>query len=126
MANAFEPGMYKPEPRQCALLLARLLEAKGETRSRALTRARISELTLKRLWVRNEVTAGLLRAVNEWLTHAGWVVFRAGGSYAALQISVIESWPRTSSKRLAGELREVQRGTFDFGPLERLLTAAWD
>ena len=43
---------YKPSPRECALLLLRLIEVRGETRSGRMTRLRLAEATLKDLWNR--------------------------------------------------------------------------
>jgi hypothetical protein len=38
-----------------------------------------------------------------------------------VKTSVVESWPRVTSKRLRADLLKVAQGTFDFATLERLL-----
>jgi hypothetical protein len=40
-----------------------------------------------------------------------------------VKTSVVESWPRTTSKRLSADLLEVAQGTYNFSKLERLLPA---
>lgn len=37
--------------------------------------------------------------------------------------SVVENWPRVTSKRLSADLLEVAQGAYDFSTLERLLPA---
>jgi hypothetical protein len=44
-----------------------------------------------------------------------------GSTYAAVQIRVVENWPRVAAKHLADELGEMQRGEFDFAESEKLL-----
>ena len=118
--------LYKPTARECALLLAHLLLLKGESRTRTVSQARLSQLTLRRLWIRSEITDILIREVNEWLSHAGWVIFSTGTAYAAVRLDKVETWGRTSSKRLATELADVALGRFNFSPLEELLLPVTD
>ncbi len=47
----------------------------------------------------------------------------ADSTYAAVKTSVVESWPRVTSKRLSADLLEVAQGSFAFSSLERLLPA---
>ncbi|MFK4488505.1 hypothetical protein [Bradyrhizobium sp. USDA 336] len=102
-----------PDAQECAILLL-LLARSGENRAKEITRFRLSEITLKRLWHRNRITDDLLRDVHEWLARAGWAIFFAGGLYALVRVDVVENWVRLSSKKLAGELEQVSNGTFDF------------
>jgi len=98
-----------PDARECAILLLLLAQSQ-----QSITRYRLSELTLKRLWQRNRVTDDLLKEVQEWLARADWTIFYAGGMYAIVRIDAIENWDRLSSKKLANELRQVANGTFDY------------
>jgi hypothetical protein len=111
--------MYKPSPREAALLLLQALEAKGDQRERPLTRARLSRLTLTRLWNREQLNEAWMRDVNEWLLSAGWLLINAGATYGVVKTSVIENWPRVASKHIE-DLDQVAQGDFDFSTLEPL------
>src|SRR6185437_1235547 len=115
--------MYKSTPREAALLLLHALKAKGDQRGKPLTRARLSRLTLGRLWNREQLNEAWIRDVNEWLLSAGWLLINAEATYGVIQTSVIESWPRVASKHIE-DLDQVGRGNFDFSTLEPLLQAA--
>jgi hypothetical protein len=39
-----------------------------------------------------------------------------------LRTSVVESWPRVTSKRLSADLLKVAQGSYDFSTLEHLMT----
>ena len=51
--------------------------------------------------------------VAEWLSGAGVTLFFAGSTYGLVRTSVVESWPRVTSKRITEDLRAVAQG----GPL---------
>jgi hypothetical protein len=91
----------------------------GEQRD--ISRVRLAEITLKRLWGRHRLTDDFLAEVQEWLFRAGWALFYAGTTFAMVKTKAVEGWPRVSSKRLRGELDEVARGEFDFERYFRLL-----
>jgi hypothetical protein len=112
--------MYKPTPREAAMLLLYALEERGQRRGKPLTRARLSRLTLNRLWNREQLNEAWLRDVNEWLLSVGWLVIDAEATYGVIKTSVIENWPRVASKRIE-DLDQVGRGNFDFSNLEPLL-----
>ena len=114
-------GLYKPTARQCALLLLRLIEVKEQEMGRAVSRLRIAEVSLKRLWGRRRISPEFTEEVAEWVSDAGITLFYAGSTFAIVTTSVVESWPRVTSKRLSADLQEVARGSFDFSTLERLL-----
>jgi len=116
-------GLYKPTARECALLLLRLIEVKEQERQREVSRLRIAEISLKRLWGRRRISPEFAEEVAEWLSGADFTLFFAGTTYAVVKTSVVESWPRTTSKRLSADLLEVARGAYNFSELERLLPA---
>ena len=58
----------------------------------------------------------------EWLSGADITLFFAGSTYALVRTSVVENWPRVTSKRLSADLLEVAQGTFEFSKLEHLMT----
>ena len=62
--------------------------------------------------------------VAEWLSGAGVTLFFAGSTYAVIKASVVESWPRVTSKRISADVRAVAQGTFDFSRLEHLLAVS--
>lgn len=110
--------MKKLRPRlldaqECALLLLRLLEMRNEE-SPAVSRVRLSELTLRRLWGRDRISRELFEETQEWLSRGGWSLFYARTTYAAVRTSAVLSWSRLSSKRMAEELKQIRDGDFDF------------
>jgi hypothetical protein len=98
-----------PDARECAILLLLLIDTRANT-----TRVRISEITLKRLWSRHRLTDDFLNEVFEWMFRAGWSLFYAKTTFAAVKITVVENWPRLSSKRMAAEIKRVEEGVFEF------------
>jgi hypothetical protein len=105
---------YKPDPQECAILLILLLQAKAIESGKENTRARLSAMTLKRLWGRHRLPDDFLREVEEWMFRAGWALFYAGTTFAAVKTRSVEGWPRVSSKHLATELDKVAEDRFDF------------
>jgi hypothetical protein len=111
-----------PSPRECALLLLLLIKGKEDETGKPLSRFRVAELTLRRIWGRRRITPELVEDVNEWLDRADRVLFFAGSSYGVILTSAVESWSRISSKRIQAEIDAVLAGTFDFSALERLVS----
>ena len=114
----------RPDERECAMLIAHLLATKQDEVAREVNRARLSELTLRRLFRRQRILPDFLAEVQEWLFRAGWVLFFAGTTYAVVNIKVIDGWGRVSSKRIGKDLNQVARGQFKFEKLEKLLLAS--
>jgi hypothetical protein len=110
--------MYKPTGQEAALLLRLALKKRGDARGKEMTRARLSRLTLKLLWNREDLTEAWLAEVNEWLLSAGWKLFYAGTTFGVVKTSVVENWPRVPSKILETQIEELKRGEFDFAQLE--------
>jgi hypothetical protein len=100
------------------LLATRQQEVGGK---REVTRARLSEITLQRLFKRRRISPELLAEVQEWLFRIGWVLFFAGTTYAVVKMTVVDGWGRISSKRIRSDLEKVGRGEFDYDSLEHLL-----
>jgi hypothetical protein len=109
------PRPYQPDAMECAILL--LLLVGPEER----TRARLAEITLKRLWSRRRLRDEFLREVQEWLFRAGWALFYAGTTFGVIKTKSVEGWPRVTSKDLEANLKKVVRGQFDFGRHYHLL-----
>jgi hypothetical protein len=108
-----------PTPQECALLLLRLLELRNE--ENPVSRVRLSELTLRRLWTRGRLSDDFLNEVQEWLSRGGWTLFFAQSTYAVVKTNVVLSWSRLASKRMNEDIQKVRQGTFDFGELVRLI-----
>jgi hypothetical protein len=124
-AGAGSPGAalgQMPNAKECALLLLLLIKDKEDEIGRPLSRFRVAELTLRRIWGRRRITPELVEDVNEWLDRADRVLFLAGDSYGVIRTSAVESWVRISSKRIQAQTEAVLAGAFDFSPLERLLS----
>jgi hypothetical protein len=99
---------YQPDALECAILLMLLVQPKERTR------ARLAEITLKRLWKRRRLGDEFLREVTDWLFRAGWALFYAGTTFGMVKTKSVEGWPRVTSKELEAELEKLARGQFDF------------
>jgi hypothetical protein len=113
-------AMFKPEPREAAVILLHALDERGQRRGRPLTRARLSRLTLTKLWNREQLTENWIREVNEWLLSAGWALIQAGATFGVVKTEIVENWPRVASKHSKELLEKVACGNFDFSTLEPL------
>lgn len=113
---------YMPDARECGLLLLRLIEAKEVESGRELSRFRVAEISLRRMWGRQQITPQFVGEVNEWLFRAGRVLFFAGNSYGVILISAVESWSRLTSKLILEETNKALSGEFDFSSIEHLLS----
>ena len=103
-------------------MIVHLLAARQqELGNREVTRARLSEITLQRLFKRQRISPEFLAEVQEWLFRVGWILFFAGTTYAVVKMKVVDGWGRISSKRIQAELEKVGRGEFDYDSLEHLL-----
>jgi hypothetical protein len=99
-----------------------LIASKERELGREVTRLRVAEITLKRLWGRSRLSPELIEEISEWLLSAGVALFFTGSTYALIRAPVVESWTRVSSKRLNDDLRLVAEGRFDFSRLEGLFS----
>jgi hypothetical protein len=123
-----EPAVprHMPDAKECALLLLRLIQAKEEDSGKLLSRFRVAEISLRRMWGRHRITPDFVDDVNEWLQRAGRVLFYAGNSYGVILVSAVESWSRLASKWIAPEVEQALAGTCDFTALEGLLNVRED
>jgi hypothetical protein len=100
--------MFQANAREAALLVLHLMDHGGMDR-RPVSRARLTEITIRRLWGRTRVPEGFLLDVQEILLGAGWALFWAGSSYAIIKVAAVEGWPRISSKRIENDLERLSR-----------------
>jgi hypothetical protein len=108
-----------PDPKESAILLLLLVGTRPST-----TRVRLSETTLKRLWLRHRLKDEFLADVTEWLFRAGWALFYAKSTFALVKTTVVTDWPRLSSKRMDAALSDVEDGRFDFANYTDFFNAA--
>jgi hypothetical protein len=102
---------HQPSARQCALLILRLMQAREEEVHREVSRARISQNTLRRLCGRSQLGNDLLLEVQEFLLASGWALFCVGPThYAIVKLKAVEGWGRISSNRINDDLTAVSRG----------------
>jgi hypothetical protein len=137
-ANVSKPGaseaasdQWKPRGRptewQAALLILRLVQAReAEFRKRGLkrnvSRARISQNTIRTLCGRSQISNDFLTEVQEYLLAAGWALFYIGPTYyGIIKLESVQGWSRISSKRIADDLNKVQRGEFKWEQYKELL-----
>jgi hypothetical protein len=118
---------HLPTEWQCALLICLLIRAREEEfekkgLERKVSRARISQNTIRRLCGRSQIANDFLLEVQEFLLAAGWALFCVGPThYAIIKLESVQGWSRISSKRIADELKLVPRGTFPWKKYEDLL-----
>jgi hypothetical protein len=121
-----------PNEWQCALLIVLLIqtrqeELKSRRMGRNITRARISQNTIRKLCLRSQLSSEFLLAIQEHLLAAGWALFCIGPThYAVIKVASTQGWGRISSKRIEEELGQVARGTFVWRDHEQLLLAGGD
>jgi len=108
------------------MLFLKLVDEREKRRDKAMTRAQISEGSLKRLWKRERFSDQFLGEVQDWLLSAGWALFYAGGVYGAVKIDAVANWPTLASSRIASVLDRVALAKFKFTELEYLLSAGDD
>src|ERR1700722_16980181 len=113
--------MNKLSSREAALILLYALAERGQRRGKELTRARVSPVSLKRLWNRENLNEAWLAEVNDWLLSAGWTLLHAGTTFGVVKKSVVENWPRIASKHIQDVLDQISRDEFDFSRLEGVL-----
>jgi hypothetical protein len=126
-----EADQWKPPGRptewQVALLILRLVQAreaefKEKGLKRNMSRARISQNTIRRLCGRSQISNEFLIEVQEYLLAAGWALFYIGPTYyGVIKLESVQGWGRISSKRIAGDLHKVQRGEFKWEQYKDLL-----
>jgi len=112
---------HLPNAQECAIILLYLIEARGRD-SQPITRVRLSELTLRRLWSRNRLPSEFLEEIQEWLSRGGWSLFFAQSTFAAIKTSAVQNWVRVSSKLMADDLDLIERGEFDFEKYAHLIS----
>jgi hypothetical protein len=114
---------HQPSARECALLILRLMQAREqEVMGREVSRARISQSTLRSLCGRSQITNDLLLEIQEFLLAGGWCLFCVGPThFAIIKRKAVEGWARIASGRIKDEVTAVLRGQYDFQRLEPLL-----
>src|SRR5436309_1070418 len=80
------------DPRQAAILVLRNIELRNQTRDKPMTRAQFTVPMLKRLLNRPRLAPEFVEEVSAWLAVAGWCLFNAGPTYAAIRISAVKNW----------------------------------
>jgi hypothetical protein len=121
---------HMPNASQAAILLLLLVFSRekqaneGKTQPTTISRFRVSEGTLKRVWLRTRISSGFVEEVQERLLLAGWALIYAGATYAMIKVTAVEGWIRLSSRRIAPELEAVKNGTFEFASHRHLLTVS--
>jgi hypothetical protein len=122
--SAKDIGRYhQPSARECALLILRLMQAREqEVIGREVSRARISQSTLRILCGRSQIANDLLLEIQELLLAAGWCLFCVGPThFAIIKRKAVEGWARIASGRIKDEVTAVLHGQYDFERLEPLL-----
>jgi hypothetical protein len=117
-------GPIEPTPYEASLLIIHLLHTRDEEKESALTRFRLSELTLKRICCRPRLHPEFLSELQDWLLRAGWALFFADRSYGVIKLDAVDAWTRLGSKRIRADLDAVIKGNFDFKPVAARVDAS--
>ena len=113
---------YRPTPDQCAALLSEMMHAHGSLHGKAVTRARLSLKTLRRVCCRRALRDKFFEDLATALLDWGWVFITGPNDrYGLLAETSLEGWTRVTSASIAEVLKEVRRGEFDFDALEERL-----
>ena len=121
-----------PTSQQSALLIALLIDAREKELEskggrRRISRARISQNTIRKLCRRAHLPDSFLQDLQLQLLAAGWALFCASPShFGVVKVESVQGWGRISSKRIARHLDQVARGSFPWKEYEHLLLAAGD
>src|ERR1700758_2927913 len=98
---------YLANPREAAILLLRSIELRDEDRDNPMTRVQLTSRMLRSLWNRPRLSPNFLEEVSAWLAVAGWCLFNAGATFAAIRFNSVKDWPRLGIKRIKDELDGV-------------------
>jgi hypothetical protein len=115
---------------QCTLLILLLIEAREKElqargRRRSITRARISQNTIRRLCGRAHLPDAFLWDLQQHMLAAGWALFPISPAhFAVIKLESVQGWGRISTKRIAEDLGRVARGTFRWKEHVHLLHSA--
>jgi hypothetical protein len=112
---------HKPDALEGALLLLLLVQRREAETGKGVTRFRVSESTMCRLFNRRRIPLEYLHDVEEWLLSAGWALFYAGSAYAMIRTDAVDGWVRLASSRIGDEINQVARGEYDFAKISPLL-----
>jgi hypothetical protein len=113
---------YRPTPDQCAALLSEMMHAHGSLHGKAVTRARVSLKTLRRVCCRRALRDKFFEDLATSLLDWGWVFITGPNErYGLLAETSLEGWTRVTSASIADVLKKVRRGDFDFDVLEEKL-----
>jgi hypothetical protein len=117
----------RPTDWQVALLILHLVQTREaefqEKRpKRKISRARISQNTMRKLCGRSQISNDFLIQLQEALLSAGWALFCIGPThYAIIKLESVRGWSRISSKRIDHDLNAVRSGTFKWEEKKQLL-----
>jgi hypothetical protein len=109
--------VYKPDPRESALLFLRMMQEREKRGGKRIANARVSEVSIRRLCGREVIAPQFMDEFRDWLLTFGWALFDAGLTFGAVRTEVVMNWPRCSADRISAERESVFAGKFDFEKL---------
>ena len=118
-----------PTAAEAATLLALSLKRKEDELTKELSRARISEKTLKRVTGRRRLDQRFIADLNECLLDFDLILVDTGEAIGLLRASSVKGWPRMNANRIIDEIESSRRGKLDFEAITNELaesTAALD
>ncbi len=103
-----------PSAAEAAMLIALCLKRKETEAGKEFARVRVSEKAFERLTRRRRIDGRFVSDLNEALLDQNLLVILTGDAIGVLKASAVKGWPRMTSDRLNGELRNLRRGKLDF------------
>ena len=112
------PRMHQVTAREGAVLMILVLETREDETGIPVTRARLSQDTVRKILCRSQVSPEFFFELQEILLRAGFAFFAIGSDYyAIIRLTKVEGWSRISSRRIDGTLAQVRRGEHIDGTL---------
>ena len=113
------PNQHRLTAEQSAIVILYVIDHYRREKGKDITRLRFSKATMRKLCIRRNLHESFAAEVIVELAEWGWTMFAAGDDFALIQTSVLSSWLRLGSKRVAMERKRLRSG--DFKVLQEML-----
>jgi hypothetical protein len=103
-----------PTAAEAATLFALSVKRKEEELAKELSRARVSEKTVKRVTGRRRLDQRFVADLNECLLDFNLLLIDTGDAIGLLKASAVKGWPRMTAQSIVEEIKQSRRGELDF------------
>ena len=110
--------VWKPTPQQAASLLLHLIGGYEAETGRRVTRARLSQTTVRKACGRSFLRTKFLLSLQDQLIDLGWILFVSDdNNFGIISGAAVNTWRRVGGHRLDGPIAELRKGGFDYASL---------